>query len=1458
MKFKSKSLISIILSIMMVISMILVAIPANAAVIVSEPVGADTYYLWYQESADNPANFKNKVELVSVGSNLYEASITVTSSNYHSAIVNQNNSTAADNNIWSTNPTVSKDSALSSKTDYVQSSNWDKYGLVKFAVLYNNLPLTLKFSFNSSDKSISVSEGSSTPATKYTVSSDTTSNGSFTVSPTSAAQGNTVTVTTSPASGYEVDTVTYTYGTTTSNASGSGNTYTFTMPASDVTVNVSFKASTTPSTSYYVTGRFRVKDESGNATQIDWNKKNMTDPFKFQPVDGKEGVYSLATNCTLSELSATLQCTGYSAIQYFYIYDGTTVYNAENKNLENTTESSPQTLTAGGVGDEKMCFGATTDTSTDKVTLMLDTNNGLKLWYTTDGATTTEGAFTITDKTELNGSLSFSVTGKKAGTADAGDTVSVTAAPAAGFTCTGITVTYTDTTTKAKVTIPATGSGNSYEFVVPSDLTTTVVKNKEISVAATFTLDKAAYIASQGDGLWIDVAPDKYDTTATLIKWNNYTGSNHDTNSYYTFYVPKNVDLTNAKVYNGFDSEVILNSVSIPANSCNTATLSITASETNYTTTGATTSPVKVMQGSTDAMFLHTTNEDGTDFDLPTERNWDTDYGITDKMANDYKATIKSSGGSCTTMDNTSNTANFSSAMGLDTVKGRGNSSWKASATMFGKYAFNMKLGSKTKLLGMDSAKSWCLLANNADESMMRNALTYQLAKEIGLPDSPEFRFVDIYDNGEYMGAYLVTEKVDVGSSKLVKGESFEDLNEDAVKAQGGTEIDETLSKNATYSFTDSQGKTYSNLSMRYATVGTNTGSSPFEYNTTGKYLLEFEISERVNDEPCYFVSPHGQNVVVKSPEFATKEQVEFIAAKFAEMEDIAFTTGATKAQLSTVMDVESFAKMYLIQEFSSNLDSASTSYYITFDCAQTNPVFVANPVWDYDWAYGQYNNEVGRKVDVDGKQLDTTGTNSWVAKNKAMDDSKNKDKGRSLQSQLAGTNDAFKSVIRKVWEETNGFYDKIQQYYSADGQITKWKDKIGSSVNMNETRWGFIKDDLLYSWGTNDTGDTFDGENSTVTALNTWVNNRATWLNTELTKEPEYTSYTPDVPTIKLYAADGKTEISAVEQGTGFIIKVTSTVENNVVYRFFKSDGSQVGSDQSDGILEIATDDLTVGETYTYKVQAVYDGNVSDYSNTVSVKIDDKAGNKKVTIYFKSASASAYVPSLSVDGASSEVMTRDKKTAETDGTYFGSTYSGSLKFYWFYTTMTLDTSVEHTLKFTTKDNRVNASKSYKFVANEGNNYYFAVDNLMGDTELIDLTDKDEYIRNYHISATHMVYSATSDSNIGFTWTKDAKGNYKEYAMGTYLTDNNIVTANLTDLTSSSLLTIPSALTPNAMLQASPSPAFFTIKSATLAQRISAGVDEVSTLQYQLLDVNLDGKVDVKDSTMMQKALANL
>ncbi len=75
----------------------------------------------------------------------------------------------------------------------------------------------------------------------YAVTKAEAANGSFTVSPETALAGDTITVTATPNTGYAVDTMTYT--------DSEGTVYdftsagTFTMPASDVTVSVTFKKS---------------------------------------------------------------------------------------------------------------------------------------------------------------------------------------------------------------------------------------------------------------------------------------------------------------------------------------------------------------------------------------------------------------------------------------------------------------------------------------------------------------------------------------------------------------------------------------------------------------------------------------------------------------------------------------------------------------------------------------------------------------------------------------------------------------------------------------------------------------------------------------------------------------------------------------------------------------------------------------------------------------------------------------------------------------------------------------------------------------------------------------------------------------------------------------------------------------------------------------------------------------
>lgn len=1270
-------------------------------------------------------------------------------------------------------------------------------------------------------------------------------------------------------------------------------------------------------TTYYLGGRI-TGDASGS-----WHVGNN---YPFVSTD-TEGLYKYESTQTPKVWSET---RGSGLPQYFFVHTGSgkdsTWYGTATETTL-TADNQVAVLSAYNNGDDTTVDKLTSINSTDtsaNVTFWLDTNNGMKLYYTAGDTNLTEGAIKLKDDTAVNGSLSFKAEGNTSGTADIDKNVTITAKPFAGFTCSKITVSYTKPVAAPgavpeKVTQDLTVTDNTATFAVP-DVQPNKNNEKEISFAASFTLDKVSYLSTKGDGLWIDVAPDKEDTTATLIKWNNYYGNNHATSNPYTFYVPKNVDLSQAVIYNAYNDAVTLNGTNIPAH----GKVKINLNAGEYTATGACgNQTVKVMQGSTNAMFLYTTDSKGDDYPLPTAIK-DSRIKPINPIENEYdKESIKATGGNCTTMTDNG----VSAVLKLSQVKGRGNSSWGASTVLFGKYAYNMKLDSATALFDLPKSKSFCLLANNADESMLRNAFIYQLADNIGLYDSPKFRFVDIYDNGEYMGQYLITEKVDVADkNKLVCGNSIDDLNEDA-----GAEF-----------YEDKEYWKREN-DIGYAEISNgvdldNNADFVNKYQTTGTYLLEFEIPKRVDAEVSFFKSNQGQDVVLKSPEFATKGEVEFIKNKFNEMENLVYNN-ASLEELNKVMDLDSFAKMYLIQEFSSNLDAAATSYYITYNCAEGR--FVASPVWDYDWALGQYEtNNYNAKHDVDGDFLYTQNADGWFAKNKAMGDGADTRK-YSLQSRLAN-NSNFLPVIKKVW--TNSFYEEVQKYYEDGGQIDQWYNQISSSVAMNEARWGFIKSNLATGWGSKDTG---ENHQAAVNYLkNDWSSDRTESLNGNqyINSYQDYTQFA--TPTLKAYNADGEEISSDVEAGSEIVLKAT-TPETYVKFKFYDGDsllgesdknqytiasasagdhnyrvetvygssntmvsnpvsvtasgeyakltgvslstsssavaGTQItlkATPQTEGTVTGITysyymsndnaesaDDTAIktginlasctatvpdtADTYYYYVKATF-GETTVTSTLVPVEVTEQRGVHTVRVWFKSASTNVYVPSVSLDGGAYTRMTRIKQGLD-NSTYFGSTYSGSLKFYWYFADVTLDSTFTHKLTFKTAGTSVIAtSESSKF---NSDNYYFAVDNLMNDTKLVDLTDKPDYIRNYHRSATHMVYNnlLDADSSLGFTYVYE-NGVGKEYPMGYILkqqNDNSQNEAQTVALNSRLVkIDVPSAASLGA------GNAAFTIESATLTQKFVADIIDVSELQRCLLDVNLDEQVDIRDVTLMQKALA--
>ena len=102
-------------------------------------------------------------------------------------------------------------------------------------------------------------------------------------------------------------------------------------------------------------------------------------------------------------------------------------------------------------------------------------------------------------------------------------------------------------------------------------------------------------------------------------------------------------------------------------------------------------------------------------------------------------------------------------------LRGRGNSTWQTA-----KRSYRLKFPNKTALLSLSDgtnthadAKSWTLIANAFDKSMIRNALTSEIGKKVGIPFNVSYKLVDMYFNNEYYGCYQVADQIAIGGRRI-------------------------------------------------------------------------------------------------------------------------------------------------------------------------------------------------------------------------------------------------------------------------------------------------------------------------------------------------------------------------------------------------------------------------------------------------------------------------------------------------------------------------------------------------------------------------------------------------------------------------------------------------------------------------------------------------------------------
>lgn len=271
----------------------------------------------------------------------------------------------------------------------------------------------------------------------------------------------------------------------------------------------------------------------------------------------------------------------------------------------------------------------------------------------------------------------------------------------------------------------------------------------------------------------------------------------------------------------------------------------------------------------------------------------------------------------------------------LDQIKGRGNSTWEME-----KKPYNIKLDEKANLFGMGKSKKWSLIANHGDASLIRNVLAYEAAKRAGMDYTPLFTPVDLYINGNYEGSYLLTTRIEVDKTRI-NIQNLEDANEEA-----NPDVDiEALPRGGAY------GK-YAGLlenTMKWIEIPND------PEDITGGYVIEMELANRYADEVSGFVTSRSQPFTMKSPEYASKAQMEYISSYYQKVEDAIFDS-VDMSELDEILDVESMSQMYLINEWCSNMDASLTSTYFYKPVGE--PLH-AGPVWDFDIAFG--NNDAGR-----------------------------------------------------------------------------------------------------------------------------------------------------------------------------------------------------------------------------------------------------------------------------------------------------------------------------------------------------------------------------------------------------------------------------------------------------------------------------------------------------------------
>ncbi|MBR5634880.1 MAG: CotH kinase family protein [Prevotella sp.] len=228
-------------------------------------------------------------------------------------------------------------------------------------------------------------------------------------------------------------------------------------------------------------------------------------------------------------------------------------------------------------------------------------------------------------------------------------------------------------------------------------------------------------------------------------------------------------------------------------------------------------------------------------------------------------------------------------------IKGRGNTTWAAP-----KKPYALKLDQGGELLEMPKDRRWVLLANWYDRTLLRNAVSFEIARRTHLEWTPRGQFVELILNGRYVGNYYLCEKIEIDKNRL---------------------------------------------NLHKMTIDDNEGEA-----ITGGYVMEMD--ENMDELHTFRSAKQNLPYMFKEPddELLNEPKLAYMQQFINDLEATLYKSDwLAQRDYAEMLDIDTFIDYFIVCELVQNTESTwPKSTYVYKDM---NGKLKAGPVWDCDYA---------------------------------------------------------------------------------------------------------------------------------------------------------------------------------------------------------------------------------------------------------------------------------------------------------------------------------------------------------------------------------------------------------------------------------------------------------------------------------------------------------------------------